>query len=188
MFIGDYIFGYGSLIDVQSLNRRGMLRRYTAEDLIQCRLSGFQRSWNTVYRGNLFLGIRPVPGIRATPINGVLFPIDERDKGAFMESECSAGDDPLYDLVDVTDHIHNFPHGTEKVLSCVTLKPSNDAPVHIQYQHYVRRALETQGPEFTREFIETTDWSTFRYETRHSAGHDYHMVISEWEPIVRRKQ
>ena len=191
MFVGDYIFGYGSLIHPPGINGRGMWRQYEEKDLIECRLSAHQRCWNAHHKGELYLGLTRVPAIRETPINGVLFPIDKIDVEAFMSSEGSSSksSDPVYELVDVTEHIHNFPPGTERVLTCVTRKPSSEGAVSMRYQHHIRRSLEHRGPEFAREFMETTDWNSFRYNTLYPNSGPYHLVISDWESmLVKEKQ
>lgn len=84
----NFIFGYGSLISTKSRNSSVA----TPIPAIPVRVSskfGFIRSWNVRSpSGFTALGLRkPYPGETAATINGVLFPVEGGDMGAYDKRE-----------------------------------------------------------------------------------------------------
>lgn len=155
-----FIFGYGSLLDPQGLNGRGMKRKYVTADLIPASLRRYQRDWNADAPtwGYRYLGVVPKVGAST---NGVLFELADEDMKAFKYSE---GGSECYSYDDVTYNIEcsglTLDPGVVRVLTCVTKKPSFDLPVPKYYLKIVDRCLEHRGEEFKRIFWASTPFPT----------------------------
>jgi hypothetical protein len=151
-----YIFGYGSLIDADGINGRGMSRHYTKADLTEVTLDGYARNWHayiyykdTSHVMSSYLGICKGKG----SINGVVFPIEERDLEAFLTSEGFYMNQPPYTLENVKIK------GFEDVWSCVLSKPAVDLKINsvpLRYLLRVRHYLENRGKKFAKQFHATT--------------------------------
>lgn len=156
------IFGYGSLISARvGLGHRNLRFPARESQFHECALSDYARSFNAVYRGwsvwedewfevqSRFFGITKTAGART---NGVVFPLDERDIGPFINSE---GGDKVYDFVDVRDLIVDLPIDLApeiKVYACVTKRPSFDEIVSASYIERCTRALAFRSEAFRQEF------------------------------------
>ena len=155
-----WVFGYGSLIIPEGINGRGMYYKYTEDDLHECTLKGFQRSWNALFKNYRFLGL--IPAHESRTINGVIFGIhDEHDWQSFLKSESSyeTETNPLYRLVDVTNQVKplelvKLQH--EKIFTCVTVSPVNDGTIPEYYKTFIAQAVKQRGPAFEQEFYHTT--------------------------------
>jgi len=101
-----YIFGYGSLVSVSSLNRTLQRPQLTIHDLIPCYLLHYQRSWTLLHPvfsfakqqnvNGVFLNIQPQ---KNSLTNGVIFKVNETEFVRLQERESS------YLPVDVTSNI-----------------------------------------------------------------------------------
>jgi hypothetical protein len=157
-----YIFGYGSLLYAPGINGR-MQRVYKESDLTEAWLYGYRREWNAVWSDNgvRYLGLRPMSqGF----VNGVLFPLDEDDFEDFATSEGSGRGmiHPMYRFIDVRTQIGVFEESNlvlspaDRVLTCVTVNPTTDGEIAVQYVNIIKEALQVRGPAFAAEFWKTT--------------------------------
>jgi len=149
------IFGYGSLLAAEFINRRNMRRIYREDELIVCNLLGYKRGWNAFCGGWRYLGVVERPNVR---VNGVVFPLDLADFDAFKDSEGFNYADCVYNFVDVTDKIdYAVPEG-ERVFTCVTMSPcDNQGIVPSQYREIILECLQIRGWDFAKDFMSLTD-------------------------------
>lgn len=163
------IFGYGSLISARvGLGHRNLRFPARESQFTECALADYARSFNAVYHGwsewegewyevqSRFFGITKTAGART---NGVVFPLDERDIGPFINSE---GGDKVYDFINVRDLIVDLPIDLApeiKVYACVTKRPSFDGEVSASYVSRCRKALAFRSEAFQQEFGSIADFS-----------------------------
>ena len=154
-----YVFGYGSLIFADGANKRTP-RVYTDQDFVEARLLGYRREFNAVYDNMRFLGLIEHADWE---VNGTLLPLNEKHFNDFADSECSnvGSSTPLYNFIDVTSKIiildNTFKLGIDdRVITCVTVKPSLNGNIPDYYLKILMNALITRGREFESEFWKTT--------------------------------
>ena len=178
---GQFIFGYGSLINTQSRNTTAG----TAMPALPVRVSaafGYLRTWNDRSpSGFTALGLRkPLPGESASTINGVLYPVQGDDMTKFdgREEGYARVEVPMEDIEAVS--WQSLPVGAH-VWVYIPAKPSGvpgeglpkpDAafPMLESYVDVVLEGAMEYGPDFARELIETTaDWSRYWLNDRELA-------------------
>ncbi len=146
-----YIFGYGSLIYAGGINGRGLIKKYTEQDIIVTRLKGYRREWNALdVDGWTYLGL--VEDQESTT-NGVLFPL-ETDLTDIRNFDTSEAVHTLYELVDVADLVEDFPGSV--VLTDVIKHPEYGGKIDPAYRAMIDAGLEIRGPVFREEFFRTT--------------------------------
>jgi hypothetical protein len=164
----NYIFGYGSLISPHGINGRGMERVYVKDDLIPAHLFNYHREWNTVFNGDLYLGLIKAPTLiikdTLSPINGIIFPISQKDLVPFKISEGigTKFNAPMYKLVNVTTSICSKLHNIlnpykDRILTCVTVSPNSNGIIPSHYFHTLEQGFDLWGPEFAQYFKDTTN-------------------------------
>ena len=149
-----FIFGYGSLIYANGINGRGLHKKYSDSELFPTTLFGYRREWNALDKDSYtYLGLTNDPeGI----VNGVIFPLAQNDfdydEKKFNASESTG---TLYNLINVTDKI-SLKLDDHQVYTEVTIKPSYEGKIPKSYIKMLQEGLKIRGPEFTKEFLETT--------------------------------
>lgn len=141
------IFGYGSLIGPDGINGRGMLRKYTNQDLTECVLRGYKREFNAEGYGYRWLGIISSPDYTT---NGVVFDLDEQDLSAFKETEGFDLDIPTYELIDVSESLD--VQFDEPVFACVTMFPAYNQAISRFYLPGIMKSLKLRSEKFQQEF------------------------------------
>ena len=141
----QYVFGYGSLINRESLLYT--LKAHEFGEVVVGRIGDFHRSWsNRVYaRGRTGLGVRREPG---GSVNGAaiemlasLAPIDAREAGyerVLVEHQ---------DLVDGDLWVYTIANSA---------RPSPEFPITLSYLECVLAGCLQVGEAFALEFIERT--------------------------------
>ena len=149
-----YIFGYGSLILTAGINGRGMNRVYQERDLHIAKLYGYRREWNACWDNDLFLGLTKS---NDHFVNGIIFPIDDKDIQPFLESEGFRDTLSIYSFEDVTQSIVNHQLDSEdRVFTCVTVNPTANGKIPLYYIQLIKAGLKRRGEAFKLEFIKTT--------------------------------
>lgn len=117
-----YIFAYGSL-----MNKKIVDARFPGIEIIGwARLEGYQRSFRKKGRTHLFLTLVPNG---ASTVKGALLHITTHEQlDALKQSE------PGYDLVDVTDRVHGFDAGHEKITVFIDREVATNARDSVSYQ------------------------------------------------------
>lgn len=144
------IFGYGSLIDPDGINRRGMKYKYTKKDLKEATISGYTRGWNGICGRNAFLSV--APGKPTDKVNGVVFSLEKGDVKKFLASEGFYTDDPPYTLEKV--HVA----GMRDVFTCVE-SPKIKFPyarTPLYYLWEIDKYLSRKSKKFREMFHATT--------------------------------
>lgn len=166
----EALFEYGSLILLESmertLGRSYGLRRYP------CHLRGWRRTWDSIYPNTNYYCLRS-PDDRFYPknilylnirralsmLNGVVYVIRKSDLRAFDERE------NIYDRVDVARdlaglEVHGGPVwayvGKQPFVMTIALSV-DDAAVRATYLQIVDKGLDEFGPEFRRQYEDSTD-------------------------------
>jgi hypothetical protein len=155
-----YIFGYGSLLFPLGINGRGLSRVYEDKDLIDAWITGYRREWNACWNER-FLGLVQD---HARLVNGVIFPLNDKDFSRFASSEGSSlsNPNPVYKFVDIRIQLGIDPEAdvvltpNDKVLACVTNKPSYEGKVSERYLNLIKLAAHSRGGSFESEFWATT--------------------------------
>ncbi|MEI6987522.1 MAG: gamma-glutamylcyclotransferase family protein, partial [Rhodospirillaceae bacterium] len=169
----QFLFGYGSLINTASRNS-------TATKLapaIPVRVSasfGYVRAWiEQSPSGFTALGLRkPRSDEKATTINGVLYPVEEKDLPLFDEREqgYTRVAVPLTDMEAVSwqqlpkkAQIWIYIPDTDSTkLEDKPQPPSRDFPIVQSYVDIVVQGALEYSEDFARELIETTtDWNEY---------------------------
>jgi len=149
-----YIFGYGSLIYADGINGRGLEKTYAENDLVVTRLKGYRREWNALDAdGWTYLGLAEDPD---SGVNGVLFPL-ETDMTDIRDFDTSEAVHTLYELVDVTDLVEDYPGSI--VLTDITKHPKYGGKIDPDYQAMLAAGFAVRGPAFQEEFLRTTFFS-----------------------------
>jgi len=149
-----YIFGYGSLINPESILTTAKFYNFHI-----AKLKGFARSW---YKGSS--GKTSVVGIEASSdsvINGSLFKILKSDLILFDNRERS------YDRVRINEFLE-LDIDLASSFDCFTYvikkseAPDSKAPLQLTYIDVIISGCLRIGVDFAREFIETThSWDSF---------------------------
>ena len=147
-----YIFEYSSSIFAASLNGRGLKKKYKDKELHEAKLCCFQREWNTVWKGKLFLGITYN---QPSYVNGVIFEVQKEDIKPYCKSMFVG---QCYKFVNVSTNIScNIMFGSQdKIFTCVTRKPASNGQIPAHYLYLIKDGLEVRGKEFTDNFFRTT--------------------------------
>jgi hypothetical protein len=168
------LFGYGSLLSVQSMERT--LRRSYDRKPVACALRGWRRSWDTIVPNSVFYGeadggefvpenilylnVRPDPDASA---NGLLYVIEANDLPGFDEREWT------YDRVDVTESLSGvdvqggpaYVYVGKPQWTLDGARPRSWAALRQSYLDIVESGLRSQPEpnraEFRRRYEETTD-------------------------------
>ena len=148
------IFGYGSLIAPQGLVGRGLSRRYSKEDFLECSISKYQRGWEATALGHKFLSIKPTDSIKNV-VNGCIFKLDEVDFESFMYSEGFGIMNPPYKFVKVCSDI------SPSLYTCVLDTSgqsidSDNCQISCGYLSLISDCLAHRGKKFTKDFHKTT--------------------------------
>jgi cation transport regulator ChaC len=151
-----YLFGYGSLINKNSMERT-LDRDIDAKEIRIAWLNGYRRTWNlydmVVANGKTmpmaFYNLEPDPGSRC---NGVLIPIDVKDLENFDIRERQ------YDRVKVSESI--WPDMQGDVYTYVGKPEARKLPpdtiVAESYEKLVDDGAHALGERFAEEFYEST--------------------------------
>lgn len=164
------LFGYGSLLSIESLERT-LGRRYTGPFLV-CWLEGWRRSWdvampNRVFYADLpsgrvypehilYLNIRRSPGSR---VNGVLFVVNSEELAAYDRREW------IYDREDVTGELSGvsitsgraYIYVAKRERLMVGVTSPQYAAVRATYLEILEDGFKGLGEDFRAEFEASTD-------------------------------
>ncbi len=178
---GNFIFGYGSLINSASRNATPP-RPIHAIPVRVSAAFGYVRTWDDRSRsGFTALGLaRPGPGAEAMTINGVLFPVDGNEMAAFDAREAAyvRVEVPRSDIEAVS--WQRLP-AQGKIWVYIPERPGEAPGMDLPppdasfplLQSYIDLVIEgglEYGPGFAREIIATTaGWSRFWLNDRELA-------------------
>jgi cation transport regulator ChaC len=167
-----YVFGYGSLISVESASRT-LRRKISLSDLIPGYLLSYKRGWtlkDKVFSESLtreidavFLNIEKAPG---KMLNGVLIKINEEELENLRTREKNYDTFEVTSLIKFTNEASIDP--ASKAFTFVgkdAYKVSNeddDSFIMNRYVNIVLTACARLGESFHREYDETTDPAQFR--------------------------
>ena len=146
-----YIFGYGSLMYPEGINRNLSLD-YKKEDLTLTRLNGYERDLNVCYNGDAYFGIRKKEG---ASIKGAIFPVSGYELKLIDWCERLGY---YYDRIDVTDEIIFLKDKDIKyhikIWTYIPVIDSNYNPPHLGYIISVKEGvINTWGKKtFKKEF------------------------------------
>ncbi|ETW96464.1 MAG: hypothetical protein ETSY1_26515 [Candidatus Entotheonella factor] len=149
--MGQYLFGYGSLIDAESRAKTGDTGR-----AYPVRVSGLQRAWHVVAPRSGYTVVG-VTSRREASCNGVLIEIEPHELPHFDAREL------FYHRVIVPEQAVTFLSGER--LSCPTIwtymtscpgEPSRQYPLVQSYIDVILTGCLAIGTDFATEFIETT--------------------------------
>lgn len=174
----EYVFGFGSLVDLAALADYLGRTPFGADEWVRCRLAGHRRAWNiardnsldspgrghfvcevTGERLGVFVtgvNIRPAPGHAA---NGIAFRVAARELGILDWREGN------YDRIDVTGRIDTPPEGrvwayrgkAEAEARFQRGLAQGTAVINQAYRDFVERAFAGHGPNYLTEYHATTD-------------------------------
>jgi hypothetical protein len=174
----QYVFGFGSLVDLAALADYLERPPFGADEWVRCRLRGYRRAWNIARdnavdspgRGHFVcevtgerlavfvtgVNIRRAPGHAA---NGVVFRVDARALEVLDWREGS------YDRIDVTEQIDSGPDGrvwayrgkAEAEARFQSGLAQGTAVINQAYRDFVERAFAGHGAHFLTEYHATTD-------------------------------
>lgn len=177
----QFLFGYGSLINTPS--RNATVGKST--QAIPVRVSaafGYVRAWiEQAPSGFTALGLRqPRPDERPTTINGVLYPVEEKDLPLFDEREqgyarvavpASAMEAVSWQQLPKQAQVWVYiPNKEGARPEDRPRAASRDFPIVQSYIDVVVEGALEYGPDFARELIETTtDWNEFWLNDRELA-------------------
>jgi hypothetical protein len=189
----QYIFGYGSLIELASRLRTAP----DAKDVLPARVHGYARGWwartGAIGFTTTFVGAIPQP---SSTINGVVYAVSDKDLKASDDREEGyvRMDAAKYGAVEILSggaapegniwlYVNDFTEGKARKDSL----PTAQVPI---VQSYVDICLtgclqiQEQFPaagEFAREFIETTEeWSKYWENDRVNARRPFVTVPKFW--------
>ncbi|HJS87833.1 MAG TPA: gamma-glutamylcyclotransferase family protein [Acetobacteraceae bacterium] len=169
----NFIFGYGSLINTTSRNATAS-KPIAAMPVRVAAAFGYVRCWcDRSASGFTALGLRrPKPGEDAMTVNGVLYPVEGNDMGAFDAREAG------YRRVEVPREqieavswqrlpeqgqiwVYVPVHG-DNAPGVDLPAPSSDFPLLQSYIDVVVEGGMEYGPDYAREIIATTtDWNSY---------------------------
>jgi hypothetical protein len=149
-----WIFGYGSLIYAEGLNRRGLIKQYKEKDLIETTLIGYKRSYNAdiIEQHMRFFGLEQ--NIKYNT-NGTLFELIDEDFNEFSISEGLNYKNSIYWLKNIYNDLIIKPKNTQLVLTCMTINPTFKSPVPEYYYKIIQEALKVRSKEFVEIFNKT---------------------------------
>lgn len=165
-----YLFGYGSLINLESASRT-LKREIGQADVIPCTLFGFLRSWSLwddVFSDKLgeqvraiFLNIVQQPGAF---LNGIIFPISESELEYFLSREKN------YDCTDISSQLfypgNNRPPESSRILTFVGMRKyfiqeGEPGYVFSRYINIVQSGVDSFGEAYSKEFKDSTALHSF---------------------------
>ena len=175
---GDYVFGFGSLVDIEALADYLDREPFMDHEFRRCRLHDFRRAWN-IARDNsvvipghnhhvcavsgerldgyvVVVNVRPAPG---HAVNGIAFQVSEAELAVLDRRERN------YDRIEVSDQIDV---GVEGRVWVYRGKPEAEARyragvaagtavISSAYHTLVHLAFESHGADFLAEYLATTD-------------------------------
>lgn len=178
---GNFIFGYGSLINTASRNATAPKPIHAIPVRVAAAF-GYVRTWDDrSASGFTALGLaRPGPGEQATTINGVLFPVEGNDLAAFDAREAGYArvEVPRSDIEAVSwqqlpaqGKIWVYiPERAGEAPGVDLPRPDASFPLLQSYIDVVIEGGLEYGPGFAREIITTTrGWSRFWLNDRELA-------------------
>ncbi len=161
-----YIFGYGSLINLDSLAKT-IERKVSKSEIIPTILFGYSRIWNykaKVFSENLIKNIDAVylnlMESKNKQVNGIIFKISD------IELEKLKIREKHYTLVNISDKtnlkekykIYTFICYNENYIA----KPTSESYVFQKYIDIVYKGCEEMGSEFKQIFDDTTEEIPFK--------------------------
>jgi len=165
-----YVFGYGSLVNVESASRT-LRRSLTVEELIPAYLLGYKRSWGVIDRvrshklereiSGVFLSIQPDQYARTL---GAIIKVNDDEMSRLLLRERS------YDCHEIGALITPFEESLpnlDKILTFVARENRRAIPgdpdsfVLAKYQSIVDNGCIALGADFTRSFRDTTQSPAF---------------------------
>jgi len=161
-----FIFGYGSLINLESAGRT-LQRPLTREEVYTVTLNGYTRCWNLfddvfseIMNEEVKAVFLNIANSENSNINGIILPVNELELSEFKTREKN------YDCVDVTKLIkitdERSPKKKYRVYtfvgkaSCLTENINNHYFVFQKYINIVERGVNSFTSDFTSEFHKTT--------------------------------
>ncbi len=170
--MNKYIFGYGSLLDLNSM-KSALGRHIDRDHLLSGTVIGYQRKWSAVEivkLDNSNINIRAVfldiQRRKNSKTNGVLIKVSENEINRLQRREKN------YNCIDISDDIkiYNENNLCGQVYTFTSkkefrLRPDsteNDNFVMSHYEEKVLHAARCMGTEFYAEYIETTASHSFK--------------------------
>lgn len=165
------LFGYGSLISKESLERT-LGRRYTGPFIV-CELAGWRRGWDvfmpndrTFYTESpaghmypdkiLYLNVRRMPG---SATNGILFVVGPEDLAVFDQREW------IYDREDITDELRSvtvrggrgFTYVAKSGYRLSSAASPEQAAVRLSYLEILEAGFADLGDSFRIGYEKSSD-------------------------------
>lgn len=176
--MNKYIFGYGSLINLDSIAKT-IERKVLKSEIIPTIVFGYSRIWNykaRVFSEKLNKNVDAVylnlKESKKKYVNGIIFKISdaELDKLKLREKH--------YSLVDISDktnlkdkyNIYTFICYHEDHLA----KKTSEAYVFKKYLEIVNKGCDEMGPEFKQIYVDTTENIPFKI-----MDGEYKFIINE---------
>jgi hypothetical protein len=159
-----YLFGYGSLINLESASRT-LKRVLSKNDVFITRLNQFQRNWllwDNVFSEHLQKEVKGVflnvSVSKEEYLNGLIFELSDEELGYFKLREKN------YDCLDVTElvEIENFNYNVKFKVFTFAGKPdcllnnSENSFIFERYIQIVNSGVTQFGDDFKKEFEKTT--------------------------------
>lgn len=173
-----YVFGFGSLVDLEALAEYLDRGPFSDHEFVRCRLRNFRRAWNIArdnsevipghnhlvcaVSGERLDGYVVVVNIREAPghaVNGIAFQVSDEELAVLDSRERN------YDRIDVSDGLdtpvagriwayRGKPAAEERYKMGVA---TGTAVINSAYHTLVHLAFESHGEEFLADYLASTD-------------------------------
>ncbi len=174
----DYVFGFGSLVDLEALADYLGRDRFADHEFERCRLHDHRRTWN-IARDNseiipghdhlicsvsgerldgyvAVVNIRPAPG---QAVNGIAFRVSEAELATLDRRERNYDRIEVTDRLDVTLDTRVWTYRGKLAAEARFAEgvASGTAVINSAYHTLIHLAFESHGPDFLADYLATTD-------------------------------
>jgi dephospho-CoA kinase len=174
----DYVFGFGSLVDLAALAEYLDRDAFADHEIERCRLRDYRRAWNIArdnsevipghdhlvcsVSGERLDGYVTVVNIRAAPghaVNGIAFRVSDAELAVLDRRERNYNRIEVTDRLDVTVDARVWAYRGKPAAEARYAKgvDAGTAVINSAYHTLVHLAFESHGPDFLADYLATTD-------------------------------